>query len=194
MTLGVRIGLMITIVFGVSGAVIETLEAKLESANISHERALLGLSLDSNQLRVVTLAQEMEFVRGYLEIEQARFCGRLQFSVYPPEISVTPWPLCCSRACKPSTKQTVACGRLFGVHCSPMLRAYFIDDEELALERLGRMLAAMGRVGVTGLSPIPSERIRGGADPWPGPERLGAQAHHRCIAIPVILPDGRTRD
>jgi len=127
-----RIGLIITIVFGTSGAVIETMKAKLESANIHRERAmklatearlsslesrihphflfnalnsissliredpdraerliermasLLRFSLDSNQLGVVTLAQEMEVVRGYLEIEKARFGDRLHYTIEYP--------------------------------------------------------------------------------------------------------------
>jgi sensor histidine kinase YesM len=153
-----RIGLIITIVFGVSGAVIETLKAKLESANINRERALklatearlsslesrvhphflfnalnsissliredpdraerliermavlLRFSLDSNQLGVVTLAQEMEVVQGYLEIEKARFGDRLQFSVaYPPELSeASVPPLAIQTLVENSVKYTVA--------------------------------------------------------------------------------------
>ena len=40
-----------------------------------------------------------------------------------------------------------------------MLRAYLIDDEELALKRLSRMLTATGRVEVTGLSTDPVEAL-----------------------------------
>ena len=40
-----------------------------------------------------------------------------------------------------------------------MLRAYLIDDEELALKRLSRMLAATGRVEVTGSSTDPVEAL-----------------------------------
>lgn len=40
-----------------------------------------------------------------------------------------------------------------------MLRAYLIDDEELALKRLSRMLAATGRVQVVGSSTDPVEAL-----------------------------------
>jgi sensor histidine kinase YesM len=162
-----RIGLIITIVFGVSGAIIETLKSKLESANTNHERALklatearlsslesrvhphflfnalnsissliredpdraerliermaalLRFSLDSNQLGVVTLSQEMEVVRGYLEIEKARFGDRLQFSVeYPPEMSETAVPpLSVQTLVENSVKYAVAPKREGGSIC-----------------------------------------------------------------------------
>ena len=153
-----RIGLVITIVFGVSGAVIETLKVKLESANTNREKALklatearlsslesrvhphflfnalnsissliredpdraerliermaalLRFSLDSNQLGVVTLSQEMEVVRGYLEIEKARFGDRLHFRVeYPSELSeATVPPLSIQTLVENSVKYAVA--------------------------------------------------------------------------------------
>jgi sensor histidine kinase YesM len=60
---------------------------------IERMAALLRFSLDSNQLGVVTLAQEMEVVRGYLEIEKARFGDRLRFSIeYPNELADTAVP------------------------------------------------------------------------------------------------------
>lgn len=127
-----RFGLIISLVFGIGGAITETLKSKLEQATRQRERAiqlatearlsslesrihphflfnalnsicalvredpdraeglilrmaaLLRFSLDSNQLGVVSLAQEMEIVRGYLEIEKARFGDRLQFSIEIP--------------------------------------------------------------------------------------------------------------
>ena len=48
---------------------------------IERMASLLRFSLDSNQLGFVTLAQEIEIVRGYLEIEKARFGERLQYSI-----------------------------------------------------------------------------------------------------------------
>ena len=159
-----RIGLIITIVFGVSGAIIETLNSRLESANTNHERALklatearlsslesrvhphflfnalnsmiredpdraerllermaalLRFSLDSNQLGVVTLAQEMDVVRGYLEIEKARFGDRLQFSVeYPPKLSEAAVPpLSVQTLVENSVKYVVAPKREGGTIC-----------------------------------------------------------------------------
>ena len=40
-----------------------------------------------------------------------------------------------------------------------MLRAYLIDDEELALKRLSRMLEATGRVEIAGSSSDPVEAL-----------------------------------
>jgi two-component system, LytTR family, sensor histidine kinase AlgZ len=127
-----RFGLIVSLVFGIAGAVTETLKAQLEHATRQREKAvqlatearlsslesrihphflfnalnsicalvredpdraealmvrmaaLLRFSLDSNQLGVVTLGQEIEIVRGYLEIEKARFGDRLQFSIEIP--------------------------------------------------------------------------------------------------------------
>jgi LytS/YehU family sensor histidine kinase len=127
-----RVGLIITLVFGIGGAITETLKAQIEHATRQREKAvqvatearlsslesrihphflfnalnsicalvredpdmaerlivrmatLLRFSLDSNQLGVVSLAQEIEIVRGYLEIEKARFGDRLQFSIDIP--------------------------------------------------------------------------------------------------------------
>jgi two-component system LytT family response regulator len=41
-----------------------------------------------------------------------------------------------------------------------MLRAYLVDDEELALKRLNRMLAATGRVEVVGMSTDPVDALQ----------------------------------
>jgi sensor histidine kinase YesM len=127
-----RFGLIVSLVFGIGGAITETLKAQLEHATRQREKAvqlatearlsslesrihphflfnalnsicalvredpdmaerlivrmaaLLRFSLDSNQLGVVSLAQEIEIVRGYLEIEKARFGDRLQFSIEIP--------------------------------------------------------------------------------------------------------------
>jgi sensor histidine kinase YesM len=136
-----RVGLIIALVFGIGGAVTETLKAHLEHATRQREKAmqlatearlsslesrvhphflfnalnsicalvredpdraerlivrmaaLLRFSLDSNQLGVVSLAQEIEIVRGYLEIEKARFGDRLQFSIeIPPDAEAAKVP------------------------------------------------------------------------------------------------------
>jgi two-component system, LytTR family, sensor histidine kinase AlgZ len=134
-----QIGFVLTVVFGASGAVIETMKGKLEWATselrkqeLERERALklalearlsslesrvhphflfnalnsissliredpdraerlierlaalLRFSLDSNQMGFVTIGQETEVVRGYLDIEKARFGDRLQFSIDIP--------------------------------------------------------------------------------------------------------------
>ena len=76
-------------------------------------------SLDSNQLGVVTLAQEMDVVRGYLEIEKARFGDRLQFSVeYPPKLSEAAVPpLSVQTLVENSVKYVVAPKREGGTIC-----------------------------------------------------------------------------
>ena len=47
--------------------------------------ALLRFSLDSAKARLVPLDQELKIVRDYLEIEKARFAGRLQYEVDVPD-------------------------------------------------------------------------------------------------------------
>ena len=55
--------------------------------------ALLRFSLNSNQVGLVSLEREMKIVSGYLEIEKARFGGRLRYSVdIPSELGETPVP------------------------------------------------------------------------------------------------------
>jgi hypothetical protein len=48
---------------------------------IERMASLLRFSLDTTEFGFVTLNQEMEIVRGYLEIEKARFGDRLQFGI-----------------------------------------------------------------------------------------------------------------
>ena len=48
---------------------------------IERMASLLRFSLDTNQLGVVTVEQELRIVEGYLEIERARFGSRLQYSI-----------------------------------------------------------------------------------------------------------------
>jgi len=47
---------------------------------IARLSSLLRMSLDNTRVQVVTLAQELEFLRRYLEIQQARFGERLKFT------------------------------------------------------------------------------------------------------------------
>lgn len=47
--------------------------------------ALLRFSLDSTRRGLVELRQELKVVRDYLDIEQARFAGRLRYSVSIPD-------------------------------------------------------------------------------------------------------------
>ncbi|HYP09502.1 MAG TPA: histidine kinase [Bryobacteraceae bacterium] len=126
------VSLVITLIFGLTGAITDSLRTRLEWATRQRERAmqlatearlssleskihphflfnalnsisslvredpdhaerliermaaLLRFSLDATQLGLVTLAQEMDIVRGYLEIEKARFGKRLQYSLEMP--------------------------------------------------------------------------------------------------------------
>jgi sensor histidine kinase YesM len=55
--------------------------------------ALLRFSLNSNQVGLVPLEREMKIVAGYLEIEKARFGGRLSYSLnVPVELGEAPVP------------------------------------------------------------------------------------------------------
>jgi two-component system LytT family sensor kinase len=47
--------------------------------------ALLRLSLDSSEAHEVTLGEEIGFLENYLEIEQARFGGRLSYRILIPD-------------------------------------------------------------------------------------------------------------
>jgi signal transduction histidine kinase len=48
---------------------------------------LLRITLEQTRTPEVTLQQEMDFLEGYLEIQQARFCDRLRVTVdIPPEL------------------------------------------------------------------------------------------------------------
>ena len=47
--------------------------------------ALLRRSLDGNEAYEVTLGEEIDFLESYLEIEQARFGGRLSYQVLVPD-------------------------------------------------------------------------------------------------------------
>lgn len=47
--------------------------------------ALLRRSLEGSEAHEVTLGEEIGFLESYLEIEQARFCGRLVYRVIVPE-------------------------------------------------------------------------------------------------------------
>ena len=166
-----RVGLVITLVFGVSGAVSETMRSRLEAATVQlrvnerereralrlatearlsslesrvhphflfnalnsissliHEdpdraerliermAALLRFSLDAQQLGLVTLAQEIEIVRAYLEIEKARFGQRLSYSIdVPQELHAYLVPaLSVQTLVENSVKYTVAPERLGG--------------------------------------------------------------------------------
>lgn len=54
---------------------------------------LLRFSLDSSHVGVVPLEKELKIVREYLEIEKARFNGRLQYDLnVPPELAQSPVP------------------------------------------------------------------------------------------------------
>ncbi len=55
--------------------------------------ALLRFSLDSAKARLVPLDQELKIVRDYLEIEKARFAGRLRYEIDVPTVLLsTPVP------------------------------------------------------------------------------------------------------
>ncbi|TWI11993.1 histidine kinase/DNA gyrase B/HSP90-like ATPase [Lysobacter ruishenii] len=47
--------------------------------------ALLRRSLDSSEAHEVTLGDEIAFLESYLEIEQARFAGRLSYRIFVPD-------------------------------------------------------------------------------------------------------------
>jgi two-component system, LytTR family, sensor histidine kinase AlgZ len=77
---------------------------------IERMASLLRFSLDANQLGFVTLSQEIEIVRGYLEIEKARFGERLQYSIDMPDDAATARvpPLSIQTLVENSVKHTVA--------------------------------------------------------------------------------------
>lgn len=55
--------------------------------------ALLRFSLSANQMGLISLGQEIQIVRNYLEIESARFGPRLRYSIdVPPEMENIPIP------------------------------------------------------------------------------------------------------
>jgi LytS/YehU family sensor histidine kinase len=86
---------------------------------IERMASLLRFSLDSNQLGFVTLAQEMEVVRGYLEIEKARFGVRLQYCIEVSEDALASRvpPLSVQTLVENSIKYVVAPRREGGTVC-----------------------------------------------------------------------------
>jgi two-component system, LytTR family, sensor histidine kinase AlgZ len=75
--------------------------------------ALLRFSLDSAQVRLVPLARELKIAADYLELEQARFGSRLQYSIeVPPELeSIEVPPLSVQTLVENSVKHAVATRR-----------------------------------------------------------------------------------
>lgn len=72
--------------------------------------ALLRFSLDSAKARLVPLDQELKIVRDYLEIEKARFAGRLRYEIDAPAALLTTLvpPLAIQTLIENSVKYAVA--------------------------------------------------------------------------------------
>jgi two-component system, LytTR family, sensor histidine kinase AlgZ len=72
--------------------------------------ALLRFSLDSTTARLVPLDQELKIVRDYLEIEKARFAGRLRYELDVPDglLATTVPPLSIQTLVENSIKYAVA--------------------------------------------------------------------------------------
>jgi hypothetical protein len=75
--------------------------------------ALLRFSLDSTRSGLVELRQELKVVQDYLDIEQARFAGRVRYSVSVPEelLSAMVPPLSVQTLVENSIKFAVAASR-----------------------------------------------------------------------------------
>jgi two-component system, LytTR family, sensor histidine kinase AlgZ len=94
--------------------------------------ALLRFSLDTNQLGVVRLGQEIHIVRGYLEIEKARFGDRLRFSIaVPAELEDFPVPpLSVQTLVENSVKYAIAPSREGGaIEINASLRGEIVEVE-----------------------------------------------------------------
>lgn len=79
--------------------------------------SLLRFSLDSAHTGTVPLDREMKIVREYLEIEKARFDGRLRFELsIPEELSISPVPPLSSQTLvENSVKYAIASRREGGI-------------------------------------------------------------------------------
>jgi DNA-binding LytR/AlgR family response regulator len=127
--------------------------------------SLLRASLDSSRAPLVPLADELKLARDYLEIERVRFGERLRYEltdaagltgVLVPRMAVQTLVENCVKYAVTSRREGASIV-VRAVRTTERLRAYIVDDEQLAVDRLTRLLQATGRVEIVGATTDPDE-------------------------------------